>query len=145
MIRKVEKKDKDLFLTLGQEFYSSDAVLHKIAAEHFKATFDAAAEGSPYLGLFIIEQDGQTAGYVLASLTWSNEAGGLTVWIEEIYIRPAFQGQGLGKQALTQLRQEYPQAKRFRLELTPQNQGAARLYRRLGYQPLAYLQMVLDQ
>ncbi|MBE5039220.1 GNAT family N-acetyltransferase [Ructibacterium gallinarum] len=145
MIRKVEKKDKDLFLTLGQEFYSSDAVLHKIAAEHFKATFDAAAEGSPYLGLFIIEQDGQTAGYVLVSLTWSNEAGGLTVWIEEIYIRAAFQGQGLGSKTLDAIQKEYDQAVRFRLEITPQNQGAARLYRRMGYQPLDYLQMVLDK
>ena len=39
----------------------------------------------------------------------------------------------------------HPECRRFRLEGTPANQGAARLYERLGFRFLQYDQMVLDQ
>ena len=57
----------------------------------------------------------------------------------------AFRGRGLGAQFFAWLRAEYGQsARRFRLELTPGNEGAARLYARLGFTPLDYRQMILD-
>ena len=44
----------------------------------------------------LLEQDGETAGYGLLSLKYSHEAGGLELWVEELYVRPAFRGRGLG-------------------------------------------------
>ena len=43
------------------------------------------------------------------------------------------------------LEQEYPAARRFRLEVTQANQGAISLYQRAGYTFLRYDQMVLDK
>ena len=41
--------------------------------------------------------------------------------------------------------EENPQVKRFRLEVTRSNEGAVRLYEKLGFSFLEYDQMVLDR
>ena len=43
------------------------------------------------------------------------------------------------------LREQYPDARRLRLEVNRENAGAARLYEKTGYQKLDYDQMVLDR
>ena len=55
-------------------------------------------------GLRLLEQDGETAGYGLLSLKYSHEAGGLELWVEELYVRPAFRGRGLGHEFFAWLR-----------------------------------------
>ncbi len=144
MIRAFRADEKALFVSLADEFYHSSAVLHSIPTAHHARTFDALMAGSPYIAAWLIELDGQSAGYALLGLTWSNEAGGLTVWLDELYVRPAFQGQGLGSALLRALHAQYPDAARFRLEIEPDNEGAARLYARLGYVALPYAQMCRD-
>ena len=145
MIREMHLQDKDAFLMLAREFYASPAVLHGVPEANFLRTFQEIAAGSPYVRGYIIEQDGMPAGYALLALTYSNEVGGMAVWVEEVYIREAFRGRGLGAHFFAWLRAEYGQsARRFRLELTPGNEGAARLYARLGFTPLDYRQMILD-
>ena len=92
-----------------------------------------------------MEKDGQPAGYALLSLTYSNEAGGLCVLLEEIYVREDFRGCGLGKEFFSWTENRYPQARRFRLEVTASNARAAALYTRLGYKKLDYVQMIKDR
>ena len=75
--------------------------------------------------------------------TWSQEAGGLVVWLDELYIAPAFQGHGLGSAFLRAAAGPLPQRRRLPLEVTPCNQGARNLYSRMGYAPLGYEQMIL--
>ena len=38
----------------------------------------------------------------------------------------------------------YPDAARFRLEVTPENSRAAALYKRMGFEPLTYCQMIRE-
>lgn len=144
MIRPITKEDKRLYLELAHQFYSSEAVLHPLPEEIYHKNFDQLTRENPYIKGYIIEREGRPAGYLILSFTFSAEVGGLVVLVEELFVSPAFQNQGLGRQALDFVRQEFPQAARFRLEVTAQNQGAVRLYRRAGYQPLNYLQMTLD-
>lgn len=144
IIRKAESKDKNLFITLANEFYHLPAVLHTIDISNFEKTFDAVMQPSPFTSLFFAEENGTTAGYVLLSFTWSNEAGGLTVWIEEIYICPEFQGNGLGSELLTFVKNSFPDAKRFRLEVSPENEKVKKLYRKYGFEFLSYQQMVCE-
>ena len=81
---------------------------------------------------------------MLLALTWSQEGGGLTVWVDELYVLPEFRGRGLGSACFRELRALYPAAARFRLELAPDNLRARALYERMGYQNLDYCQMVQD-
>lgn len=144
MFRDAVYGDREIFLEMAGEFYSSGAVLKPVNPENFVATFNAAMEKSPFMRLIIIEVDGGIIGYILLSFTFSNEAGGTVVWIEEIYIDKAHRRKGIGSGIFSYLEREYPDAKRFRLEVEPGNEGAMRLYGKLGYEVLGYIQLVKD-
>lgn len=144
MIRPIQPTDREDFIRMVNEFYHSPAVLHPIPMAHIENTFEALMNQSPYVRAYLFECDGQTAGYALLALTHSNEAGGLTIWIEELLVLEPFRSRGLGRELFAYLKEAYPQAKRFRLEVTPENNKAIRLYKRMGYEPFDYLQMVLD-
>ena len=84
-------------------------------------------------------------GYAVTAKGFSQECGGQFVWVDELYVLPEHQGKGVGTEALRLLEEYYPHCKRFRLEVEPDNEDAARLYRRLGFEGLAYRQFVKDK
>ena len=92
-----------------------------------------------------MEVEDRPAGYILVSHTWSNEVGGMVALLEELYFVPEFRGKGLGTEALEWFRKEYESARRLRLEVNRENEGAIRLYQRKGYHFLEYLQMVEER
>ena len=144
MIREMRAQDQELYLAMTEEFYHSAAVLHPVAPELREATFQELLRSDRYVDGVVLEDEGEPVGYALLAKTFSQEVGGLVVWIEELYLRPACRGRGLGGAFFTFLRERYPEARRFRLELTRGNDGARRLYERQGFEELDYLQMVLD-
>ena len=144
MFRKITDSDATLIRKMMMEFYSSPAVLHPVPESYFDATIREALSGSPYVDCYLLDWEGQPAGYALTAKSWSNEVGGLVVWLEEAYVREAFRGHGLGSQLLQELENTYRDAARFRLEVEEENKGAIRLYQRFGYVPLDYRQMVRE-
>lgn len=142
MIEPLTALNKDTLLQLMREFYQTPAVLSPIPESHFENTCDQILGGSPYAAAHLITAQGQTAGYGLLAFTYTNEAGGLVLWLEELYIRPAFRGMGLGEAYLAFLEKTYgQQVARMRLEVEPENSGARRLYARRGFRELPYMQM----
>lgn len=126
-------------------FYTSDAVDHPVDRSILEQAFtDVAQAENPLVDGYLIQVEGQVAGYLYLTFLYSCEVAGLCVLIEELYIKPEFQGKGLGKQAMTWVKDRYPQAKRFRLEVTDTNKGAKALYQKMGYDYLEYQQMILD-
>lgn len=144
MIRKYTSRDRNTVYEMFVEFYNSPAVLHNVDCANFSNTLDEAERNSPYVALYVIEHLGQPAGYGQLSLTYSNEAGGKVVLVEEIFIRQQYRGCGLGSEFFRHIFNEYKDAKRFRLETEPSNQRAAALYLKLGFKPLDYLQFVKE-
>lgn len=145
MIRPITSGDRETYLELCREFYHSPAVLHPVPEVHFARTFDRILTGSPFVKGYLLEQDGTAAGYALLAVTFSQEAGGEVLWIEELYLHPEFQGRGLGTELFRYLETHRPKTvARFRLELEPDNRDARRLYERLGFSELGYGQMVRD-
>ena len=142
MIRRYEASDRRTVTEMLDEFYHSPAVLHPIPRAHFEKTLNAAEAGNPCVRLYVIESGGRPAGYALLALTFSNEAGGDVVWLDEIYIRPEFQGKGLGNEFFDFFEKEFASAARLRLEVEADNDGAVRLYERRGFRPLEYVQFI---
>ena len=144
--RDLTPEDRDLVIPMVQAFYRSDAVDHPVDAAILERSFqDAASPAEPLLRGLLIQWEGKPAGYMYLTQCYSAEVGGLCVFIEEIYLEPEYRRRGLGAQIMAWLEQEYPAARRFRLEVTQANQGAISLYQRAGYTFLRYDQMVLDK
>ena len=98
-----------------------------------------------YVKAYILEKDGQAAGYGLTSYTFSQEAGGKAVWLEELYIRPQFRCHGLGKEFFAYVDEQIaPKVMRLRLEIEPDNLRAKKLYLAMGYEDLPYAQMIKE-
>jgi len=140
-IRPVTAEDRESFVRMSRDFYASPAVLHDIPAEYHDRAFDELMAQSPYAAGFIISLDNKTAGYALLSLSYSREAGGRVVWIEELYVLPEFQGQGAAHFFFDWLERQYPAA-RYRLETEHDNHRAKKLYTSLGYKALDYEQLI---
>lgn len=73
--------------------------------------------------------------------TFSQEAGGLVVWLEEGYIREPYRSMGLMSEFFLYIEQHCPAA-RYRLEVEPDNPRAIALYERKGFRFIPYLQMI---
>ena len=143
MIRRMKESDRADYIQMGKEFYGSPAVLHNIPEKNFEDTFDELMASDRYLEGYILEADGEIAGYSMVAKTFATEAGGLTLWLDELYVRPRFQSKGLGSQLIRQLKSR-TDVKRIRLETEAENHGAQRLYERHGFEPLEYIQYFLD-
>ncbi len=144
MIRRIEPKDKEVYFELAREFYNSDAVLSPVPDSHFENTFCEMMRSDVYAEGFLLELDGQAVGYALLAKTFSQEAGGLTVWIEELYVRAPYRSKGLGNEFFDFLEASVP-AFRYRLEIEPENERAVKLYEKRGFRSLSYGQMVKDR
>ncbi len=144
-IRDIQPSDRAYFLESVYMFYHSPAVCHEIPQRNADRTFDLLIKGTPYASCLIAEDgDGQPCGYCLLALTWSNEAGGLCVWLEEIMVSEVCRGKGIGKALISAAREKYKEAARFRLEVTENNKHAFSLYQKLGFTELPYQQMIMD-
>lgn len=147
VIRDIKREEKDLFFEMAADFYSpaAGACLYGMNREHMENTFAFCMEENPYARLLLIEDDGEILGFCMLSFTWSNEVGGMVVLLEELYFKEEARGKGYGKQVMAWVEEEYPKARRFRLEATRSNRGAIGLYEKMGYQELPYYQMVKDK
>lgn len=138
------KQDQAYVMPKVQQFYASDAVDHAVPAEVLQQTFQQAVSDNPLITGFILEVDGEKAGYAYITHLYSSEAGPC-IMIEELLIEPSMRGQGLGQAFFHWLFDAYPNTARFRLEVTPENPRAKALYERLGFVPLGYHQMIRER
>lgn len=143
MIRKIMSTDRERFISMARAFYHSPAVHAPVPEDYHRRAFEEMLRSEDYLLGLIFETDGQTAGYALLMKSWSQEAGGPCVWIDELYVLPEFQGRGLGHEFFRELPKRIPAA-RYRLEIEPENHRAEALYRKMGFENLPYGQMVRD-
>ena len=143
MIRKITRFDRQEYLSMAKEFYASDAVLHNISEDNLTAAFEEMMRSDVYAEGFILESEKETAGYGLIAKTFSQEAGGMVVWLEELYLKPQYRSRGLGQEYFRYIMEHY-EAARFRLEVEEDNTRAKSLYHRLGFEMLDYLQMIKE-
>lgn len=145
-IRNFCNTDRDLFSDMVKKFYAPPAVLHFPSEEVMMSSFDAAIKMPELVKGYIFKCDNTPAGYAIVSMKFETEVGGMAAWIEELFVEDAFRGLGIGTEFFAFLRNELKgKIKRIRLEVGDENNGAKRLYSRLGFEPLDYKQMVIDK
>ena len=144
MFRRITENDWELYRHYVDTFYHTDAVNAPVPVENYRATFDEMLRSDTYVRGYIFECEGVACGFALLSKTFSQEAGGFSITIEEIYIDPEYRSRGLATEFFDWLKNESC-AMRLRLEDEDYNKGAMRLYERMGFELLPYLQMVIDK
>ncbi|MCJ7855569.1 GNAT family N-acetyltransferase [Lachnospiraceae bacterium NSJ-143] len=145
MIRKIKPGDRDEYIKMAVDFYNSGAVIAPVGLKNIEATFDEMINSDRYVEGYFIEADGTVTGFGLLAKTFSQESGGLVVWIEELFIKPEYRSYGLGKEFFKFLDENFSSASRFRLETEPDNHRAIKLYKSLGFEPFEYIQFKKGQ
>lgn len=88
--------------------------------------------------LLVARSVGVAVGVAYVAMIWSLEHGGLSAWLEELYVLPAWRGRGVGADLV---RASLVQARArgclmMDLEVTENHARAARLYEREGFEAL---------
>ena len=144
--RDITAADHDLILPMVADFYRTDAVDHEVPVEIMERSFAACADpDEPLLRGVLVSRGEEAVGYVYLTFCYSAEVGGRCVFIEEIFLKEQFRSMGLGREIMDWMEKEYPEVRRFRLEVTQVNKSAIRLYEKSGYKYLKYDQMVFDK
>ncbi len=142
MLRQIVESDREIFLEYMEKFYDSPAVTEPINKKNFTTTFNFIVKGDPYVDGYMIEFDDEIVGYIILSVTYSNEVGGYVTWLEELYIDEQYQGKGYGEQTMKDIQDTLKDTTRaFRLEVSPENESVMNLYKRHGYEERVYIQM----
>ena len=144
--RDITPADREIVIPMVVDFYHTDAVEHEVPAEIMERSFAACADPAEPLLRGVLVCDGEeVVGYVYMTFCYSAEVGGRCVFIEEIFLKAEHRGKGYGKQIMAWMEAEYPEVRRFRLEVTQVNKQAIALYEGSGYRYLHYDQMVFDK
>ncbi len=143
IFRKMEYGDRDEVLSMMRVFYRSAAVYTNGSEEIFANDFDNCVSDCPYLEGYIFLSGGEVCGYSMIAKSFSTEFGKPCIWVEDLYLKEAERGLGIGSRFFDYLEEQYAdQDVIFRLEVEKENEPAVHLYRKKGYGELPYLEMM---
>jgi GNAT superfamily N-acetyltransferase len=133
-IKRASVEDLDLLLTFMTEFHRLEGVMLSDAQREssLQALLAQDAPGKVWL----IYDESQPVGYIVICFGYSIEFTGRDAFIDEFYIRPAYQGKGLGKQTLASLKVLAKDLgiQALHLEVLRSNLPAHRFYTKLGFE-----------
>lgn len=139
-IRVMTIEDKPAVFEMMKVFYASPAVLSNGSDEIFSNDIENCINDSPYLEGYIIEDSNGIQGYAMVAKSFSTEFGKTCIWVEDLYIKDAYRGLGLGNKLLEYITNKYTDCI-FRLEVEEENERAIKLYKKCGFDVLPYMEM----
>ena len=139
-IRPIEARDKTEILNMMRAFYASPAVFSNGSDEIFSNDIENCIGGSPYVEGYVIEDSNDIQGYMMIAKSYSTEFGKPCIWLEDIYIKDAYRGLGLGRAFIEFITKKYTDCI-FRLEVEEENKRAVGLYKKCGFTVLPYMEM----
>jgi ribosomal protein S18 acetylase RimI-like enzyme len=95
----------------------------------------------------LIANDNIIVGYSIIIYFWSNEYGGLILFLDELFIRKEFRCRSIGTTYIKHLiSTETPVCKAIILEVIPSNIKAHKFYDKIGFHPVRnkYLRYLLN-
>ena len=142
-MRLAQPDDIPQLVELMTDFYAEAG--YPLPADAATRTF-AGLLADPRLGrVWMMEADGEPAGYVVLTVSFSMEYGGLRGFVDDLFVRPGFRGRGLAAAALAELRRtaEEMGVRALLVEVGPQNDIARRVYQRIGLEDTGHVLLSL--
>ena len=140
MIRPMNAQDTAAVFDMMCVFYASPAVHTNGSAEILRSDLDACVGDNPFLEGYVFEHGQEIQGYAMVAKSFSTEFGKPCIWIEDLYLKEAYRGLGIGKQFFDFITAKY-EGCIFRLEVEPENERAVKLYQKCGFSVLPYMEM----
>jgi len=101
-IHRAGREETGLILSLIRELAEYEKLLHEVEAT--EAAIGAALfDDHPKLFCAIAEWNGEPAGFAVWFLNFSTFSGRSGIYLEDLFVRPAFRGKGIGKGLLAYL------------------------------------------
>ena len=139
MIRKFVPEDREDYIRFSTEFYNSSAVDKPVPREHFEQGFDEMMRSDVYVQGYMLVCDGNNVGYCVTMKTYSVEAGGITIWIDELFVLEEYRSKGLGRELFKYIEENGDKKlRRILLEVELENGRAISLYKKMGFEPAPY-------
>ena len=139
--------DDDGIARMVDALNSEDPGDERVPIDHTRRTLEALRK-DPVRGIAVVLDDrGRARGYAFLISFWSNELGGETCEIDELYVVPELRGRGLASRLVISLKDgtgPWPRVPvALSLQVTPNNVAARRLYRRLGFSDWKNTMMII--
>jgi GNAT superfamily N-acetyltransferase len=137
-IRTATPQDVPLILTFIRELAEYERLLHEVVAT--EDAIRASVFGPrPHAEVLIAEADGQPAGFALFFHNYSTFLARPGLFLEDLYVRPAFRRLGIGRALLTRLASIAAErgCGRFEWNVLDWNEPAQRFYESLGARPMS--------
>ena len=137
-VRYFSENDRETFLKLCEEFYSSHATMRPFDAAIAEKTFQRVVDHHENLWGYLIfeKEDEPAAGYGLLTTYWCNEEGGNVLLWDELYIAPPFRHKGYAKQFMEWMQEKFKKkVVSVTLEVLTGNERAISLYKEEGFDP----------
>src|SRR5262245_41419558 len=133
--------DEPVLLELMREFYQEGRMPfdERAARAALRGVLSDPAHGRALL----IEVEGALAGYLVVCFGWSLEFHGRDAFVDELYVRERFRGQGIGTRALEVAAEvcRTSGVRALHLEVERSNTRAQSVYRRTGFADRDYYLM----
>ncbi|GAB4216662.1 MAG: GNAT family N-acetyltransferase [Synechococcales cyanobacterium] len=136
-LRPATPADVETIVALIRELADYEKLAH--AVQITPAQLHRALFGDPVYARVVLGCVGDTVvGFALFFSTFSTFLGQPGLYLEDLYVQPAYRGQGLGKQLLNHLATQARQQGFGRVEwsVLNWNQPAIEFYRRMGAVPM---------
>ena len=134
-IEQIKRDEVPELLGLIRELARFEKLEHEVEAT-VESLSDSLFKGNPVAGALIGRVDRDLAGYALYFFTFSSFIGRAGIWLEDLYVRPTFRRQGLGRamiEAVARIGAE-KNCGRFEWTALNWNKNALDFYRKLGAQ-----------
>jgi GNAT superfamily N-acetyltransferase len=136
-------EDLPTLLDLMADFYEEAGFV--LDRPHAEEAFEALL-ADPDLGrVWLIEQGSTVVGHIVVTFVFAMEYGGVTAVVDDLYIRPAARGAGLGAAAVAEARRACAAlgVRAMRVEVGRENAVAQAAYRHAGFAAVERLLMTL--
>jgi GNAT superfamily N-acetyltransferase len=102
LIRRARPDEAGLVLSLVRELAEYEKLLHEVEATE-EVIGAALFDDNPRLFCDIAEWNGEVAGFAVWFINFSTFSGRSGIYLEDLFVRPAQRGKGIGKALLSHL------------------------------------------